>query len=193
MVRVDGLHGNEKMAKSNNVVADQVDQSAETETPVESKRPRLITIDIADDIIVFNVAGETPLPLHLGQMSDDIKTRAMVHGIVQKVSDAAAGSMTPAEKRAAMDAVVYRLNSGEWNKRSGDGTSQPSGLIARAVAEFSGKPLSTVQTFLGAKTRSEVLALRKVPEIATIMDRLRAETPAAKAVDTSELLAGLMD
>ena len=153
--------------------------------------------------ITFDVVGAGSIALTIAQLSADVVTRATVHGIVQKVSDAAAlgKDATPSDKFAAMSAVVARLLDGEWKMARGDGSSAVAGIIYRAYREFvnakfaaAKKPApdeTALRAQYDAKSRSDQLALRTVPEISTIIERMKSESGPVKTVDTEALLADL--
>lgn len=167
-------------------------------------------VEGADNVIEglkFVVEGIGDFGIGFADLTDDIKMRAMVHGFVQKVSDAAAMPKAdlPADpveaakvKFAAMKAVADRLIEGDWSKRSGDGSGPVAGVIYRAFEQWAmekaAKAKKTitaeqVRTTYDAKSRAEQLALRSVPEIAKIIEQLKAERGAAASkVDTSALL-----
>lgn len=167
-----------------------------------ARKNSVVSVEFANGLITFHVDGMQPLPLALAQLSDDVREKALVHGLIQKVSDAAAlpknedgTPASPSDKYEAMSAVVYRLNSGEWNKRGeASGDSAPSGLIRRAVIEWAvanGRTEAKAIAFYEAKDRAGQLALRKVPEIAAIMERIKSERGASKAatINADDLLA----
>ncbi len=150
----------------------------------------------------FAVAGEGEFSLNPASLSDAIRNRALLHGIVQKISDAAAmgKGATPGDKFAAMKSVADRLADGEWSKRNGEGGGAVAGLIYRAFREFienraksAEKPVpaeEAIRAKYDSMNRSEQLALRNVEEIAAIIERLKSERGAAKseAVDVDGLL-----
>jgi len=163
-----------------------------------AKKNSVVSVVVEDNQIRFVVEGQkSPINLDPSKLTDDIRTRAMIHGLVQKVSDAAAlgKDATPADKFAAMQAVVDRLNDGEWNKRSGEGgDSSPAGIIRRAFIQWAtdnGKSPESAATKYESMTRKEQLALRKIPAIAEILEAIKASRGPVKSVDTDALLAEL--
>lgn len=155
-------------------------------------------------LLVFAVADTGEFNLNPADLSDEVRNRAMLHGLIQKISDAAAmgKGATPSDKFAAMKSVADRLTDGEWSKRTGDGTGNVAGIIFRAFREFvetkakaAKKPVpdeAAIRAVYGAKDRAGQLALRTVPEIAEIIDRMKAEKGATgAAVDVDSLLGDL--
>lgn len=132
------------------------------------------------------------------QLCPDVIGAALMHGLKQKLVDAAAISRDPSNGRAAnaetkynaVNEVFLRLSVDcEWNKkREGAATG---GLLKRALIElYEGrKTAEAIQTFLDGKTDKEKAALRKNPKVATIIERLRAEDGGEGTTD--DLLAEL--
>ena len=193
------------MAKSTNNVA----PAAAAKTP--RKNAIVSVLHSEDGLITFNVVGAGAIPFNPSTLSDDVRNRAMVHGLVQKITDAAAISKseltgdpaTDAEtKYQAMLAVADRLSAGEWRAARGDGSAPVAGVIYRAFREYvcnqfaaADKPApeeTATRALYDARDRAGQLALRTVPEIATIIERMKSERgPATSNVDTSALLADL--
>lgn len=75
------------------------------------------------DVVYFTRAG-IDYTMPTTGLTSEIVARLVVHGITQKVGDAAAGK-SGAEARAAMDGVAEALIAGDWGKsRGGDGVSE---------------------------------------------------------------------
>ena len=147
--------------------------------------------------------GET-LEITQGQLSADIRAYGLIHGLKQKLVDAAAISRNPETGRAAsvadkFDAVkeVYdRLLSGEWNKRrEGGAGGSAGGLLFRALCRmYDGKKTpDDIKAFLDAKTDAEKAALRKNSKVAAIIEEIRAESAKGDAPSGDAILAGLED
>lgn len=136
-----------------------------------------------------------------GALSEEMRNAAMMHGLKQKLVDAAAisrdtetgRSATIEDKYNAVREVAERLRAGEWNKKAEGGGGGPASLLARAVAELRGKPLDVVRPWLDAKTKEERAALKKNPRVASIILRMQAEAAAnAKGgADSDSLLSEL--
>ena len=125
----------------------------------------------------------------------DIKQQLISHGAEQKIGDECAGVAEVEDCYLAVEAVIVRLDKGEWSKeRSSNGMSGTSILI-RALVEKSGKPVDTIKAFLADKSQAQKLALRNNPAVKVIVDRLEAEKAAKKGpaavIDTDGLLGEL--
>lgn len=176
-----------------------------------AKKNSVISVEFDNGNLRFAVANAGEFTLNLSSLSDDLREKALVHGLTQKISDAAAISKAdlptdPVEaakvKFEAMKAVADRLAEGDWSKRSGDGSGPVAGIIFRAFVEFVSnaakakkRPVPSeaeIRAVYDAKDRAGQLALRNVPEIAAIIERMKSERGTGTAkVDTSALLGEL--
>ena len=117
--------------------------------------------------------GETIL-ISTNNLAPSIQTQAMVHGLKQKLVDAAAISRNPDtghsatidDKYNAVREVYDRLLAGNWNKGRGDGQATGNGgLLFRALCQmYPNKTPEALRTFLDGKTKSECAALRATPK-----------------------------
>lgn len=154
------------------------------------------------EVLIFKVkdAGETRLPLLL--LSEKVRNKAMIHGLVQKVSDAAAlsrntetgKSATPQDKLAAMAKVVEHFASGteEWNtkREGGGGAGAEVLLLVRALGEIYPKKTSEeLLKWVRARSVVERGSLMMQENIKVIVERLREE--ASGGVDAGKLLSEL--
>ena len=147
-------------------------------------------------------ANGATLEITAEQLDADIRAHALIHGLKQKLVDAAAMSRDPATGRAAsietkFEAVreVYdRLLTGEWNKRREGGAGASGGLLLRALCRmFPAKTPDDIRAFLAGKTDAEKAAMRKTARIAAVIEEIRAESAKDGGVDGEDLLAGLDD
>lgn len=176
-----------------------------------AKKNSIITVDATETGLTFVVDGAGEFTLTFASLTDDLRQKALIHGLTQKVSDAAAIAKAelPADateaakvKFEAMRAVADRLAEGDWSKRAGDGSGPVAGVIFRAFVEFvtnaakaKKRPAPSeaeIRAVYDAKDRAGQLALRNVPEIAAIIERIKSERGAgAVKVDASALLGEL--
>lgn len=161
-------------------------------------------VKIVGDIgaLGLTFANGQRLDLATDQLSQDILLQATLHGLKQKLVDAAAISRNPetgrsatvADKYEAVKEVYDRLLAGEWNKRRASGEGQSTGgLLFKALCRmFATKTPDDIRAFIAAKTKEEQAALRANAKVAAIIAEIKAEE--AKDTDTSasdNLLAGL--
>ncbi len=152
--------------------------------------------------LLLTFGDATTLTVMCAELTDAMQYEAQVHGLKQKLVDAAAlprdtktgRSATVADKKAAVLEVHTRLMEGRWNKGRAEGGNREGGLLARAMAEFLGQPVADAKVWLAARTKQECAALRMNPKIKVIIDRLRdeADKPVSAGIDTEALLAAAM-
>ena len=149
--------------------------------------------------------GET-LRLHPETLNPEIQRAALLHGLKQKLVDAAAISRDTATGRAATIVTKYdavkeifdRITGagGEtpsWNKPRAGGAGGQGGLLARAIARYKGVEVAAAKAYLDRLTDAQKQALRVDPRIATIINELRMESAKPAGIDTDALLGGLDD
>jgi len=136
-------------------------------------------------------------------LSESVREMALMHGLKQKLVDAAAISRNPDTGRSATTEDKYnavrevydRLLSGQWNKqREGGAGGNSGGLLFRALSRlYAAKTPEQIRAFLEAKSDAEKATLRKLPAVAAIIEQLRAESAKTDGIDGAALLAGLDD
>ena len=166
-----------------------------------NKRQNAITAEINDNTIALQFANGETLTLRGDALNADIQQYAMMHGLKQKLVDAAAISRNPEngraasidDKFAAVKAVYDRLLAGQWNAAR-EGGGQSGGLLFKALCRmYAGKAPEQIMAYLAGKTDAEKTALRKNPKVAAVIEAIRAETGKAASIDTDELLGELED
>ena len=166
----------------------------------DTKRNATISATINGNTLALTFANGETLTIHGDALTGDVQQYAMMHGLKQKLVDAAAISRNPETGRAAtvedkyqaVKAVFDRLLGGQWNAtREGGGNA--GGLLAQALTRmYAGrKTAEDIKAFLAEKTDAEKTALRKNPRVAQIIEDIRAEQGKAADIDTDELLSEL--
>ena len=136
-------------------------------------------------------AGGEQLEITAGQLSADIRAQALVHGLKQKLVDAAAiprdtttgRSATAQDKFEAVREVYERLLAGEWNKRrEGGAGAGEGGLLFEAVCRlYEGRRTAEqVRAFLAGKTAAEQAVMRAMPKVAVLIAEIKAERARAR-------------
>lgn len=158
------------------------------------------SVDVDAVTLTIETSGFPSMVMDATTLTSEIINMATLHGLKQKIVDAAAIARNPdtgrsasvADKYAAMKEVFDRLLSGEWNKARGDGATGAGGLLFRALCiMYPAKDPADLRGFLDGKTKAEQAALRKNPKITAIIDTLREEE--ATDVDTDSMLDELED
>lgn len=135
--------------------------------------------------------------VELAKLSPEILKHAALHGLKQKIVDAAAmgAGATITDKYEAMQEVVERLTSAEatWNKGNiGAGGGAKGGLLFKALCRmYPDKDPETVRNYHNGLDKSQQAALRKNAKIAGIIEEIKAESVNTKGIDSDELLSGL--
>ncbi len=166
------------------------------------KKARVVQCTLDAGKVVFTVAGQVALVVNPSAMSEKNREYAMLHGIKQRVMDAAALerdtatglSATPEQKYEAMKAIVDHLNSGaeEWNIRGqgrGPRVDAEFNMLLTAIAEVRGMETEALREWLKKKTPSERLALSMHASIKPTLDAIRELS--AGAIDEERLFEGL--
>lgn len=148
-------------------------------------------------VIKFTVLGVGDITLDTGKLHDTVRTRAVVHGLTQRISDAAAIPFnkeenryaTPQEKYEAMRALVEHYHTGteEWSRTRAAGGSRVDGetaLILRAVAEHQGVPAEDM------RERVKAIAEKRETTVRAYLADVLATAQAAKGVGA---LAGVAE
>lgn len=141
------------------------------------------------------------LQLDATTLSQDIINSATLHGLKQKLIDAAAigrdaatgRSATLDDKYDAVREVFDRITLAEgatWNKvRVGGESATVGGLFVRAIMSMSpGKTRADVVAYLDALTKEQRAALKTNQRVVTAMNDLRETSE----VDTDSLLDGII-
>lgn len=171
----------------------------------ETKRTPVIACEIAEDqqsLRMTCINGEA-LTLERSMLSETILAYAVMHGLKQKLIDAAAisrdpetgKSATPDDKWNAVMSVYDRITqAGLWNAARGEGTGAGNGLLFRALVRmYPGKAADQLRAFLDGKTKAEQAALRANPKVSAVIEEIKAESAKAGNVDTDALLEELDD
>ena len=174
------------------------------------KTNSIVTTQREGDDIIFAVRGAGETRLTLTKMSEAIRTRAMIHGIVQRVSDAAAKSrdattglpVAPEVKLMSMARLVDHYNSGSEDWSPARPESAPRGpnldrLTLLAIMEVLRKDEGVIRSLVEAGatkhgiTQPEYLAkLGTGAKVAAVVERMRGEI--APEMDADAELDGLM-
>jgi hypothetical protein len=121
------------------------------------------TVDLENARITFTVLGAGEVVLDVGKVHEENMTNAAYHGLVQRVSDAAAmsraradGTMIPREelakaKLAAMKELVEHYESGtaQWARVREGGTGFGQSVTLLAIAKVRGLEFAEAERLVG--------------------------------------------
>lgn len=165
-----------------------------------STQTAAVSASINDATMVLTLTFKDGRTLDIDALSlnEDIRNAALLHGLKQKLVDAAAigrdtetgRSATLSDKYEAVREVYDRITGpvGTWNKirAAGDGV-QSGGLLVRAIMQLSGKAREEVVAQLDAMSKEQRTALRANKRVAEVIATFKDTS------DTSdELLASII-
>jgi hypothetical protein len=162
--------------------------------------------------LTLTFADGRTLTLRGSDLSPELRVAAMLHGLKQKLVDAAAISRDPLTGKPATistkyDAVfeIYNrfMTGGTWNKVRGEGggTTGSGGLLYRALVRlYDGvQTPEQVRKYLDGLNGEQQAALRGNKKVAPVILAIKAEDAARRAEtgeeedESDNLLAGLGD
>lgn len=157
----------------------------------ETTRVPAIEAMISGNVLELTFANGERLSIDASQLTPDIAAQAMMHGLKQKLVDAAAISRNPDtgrsatvdDKFTAVREVFDRLIAGEWNKRREGGGASGGGLLLSALVRlYSGrKTEQQLREYVTGLTEKEQATLRASERIAPIIAAIKAERDARVA------------
>lgn len=153
--------------------------------------------------LVVTVLGVGELRVPVDTLAMHIKETAVIHGLKQKIVDAAAlsrdpetgRSATPEQKYRAMEEVVARITDPEapsWNARAGEGSGGEGGLLVRAIMRMSGKDRETVAREVQNWDKKQQAAVRALPDVAAVIAKIKEEDGAKVAPKDAAAVQGLL-
>jgi hypothetical protein len=156
-----------------------------------------VAASIEGTVLTLTFANNEVLCIDSYNLSKQITDAAILHGLKQKLVDAAAiarnpdtgASATIEDKYNAVKEIFDRITSpdGTWNKLRGDGAPRQSGgILLRALMAISGMSFEDAQAELDNCTDDEIKALRAMPKVKAKMEELR---PAKKSTVDVEHVA----
>lgn len=137
--------------------------------------------------------GET----RLWTIPDSLLLTAAGHGGEQKLGDETAGEEDVDDMVMSVDALIERLNAGQWTKPSTGGGFGGASVLVKALMEVTKKPAEEIKTFLKAKVDAGTTyqklndAFAEDDTVGPVIKRLRKEKAGDAKVDTKALLGGI--
>lgn len=163
---------------------------------------RIETIRNAQSVVI-NVPGQPSIEVDIRRLSSDIIRRLTLHGLAQKIGDAAAKERDPitgksatwAVKHASMRRIADALLAGEWSVRAE--RTPPDAITpdrVEAVARARGADRVTIERWLNGLTPERRAAVFGHASVQVELARMRAERMAATNPDTdTDPFEGLPD
>jgi hypothetical protein len=151
-------------------------------------------VDVVSQSVSFNLGNGLKIVAELESMSQPMITQLALHGLSQKIGDAAAGFSKAEDFRGAfgaMQAVLDGLVQDVWTTR-GSGNSD---LIEALVELGMASDAEDGAAMVGALDEATMKAVQAHPEVKAVVRRLQAEraAEAAKAaIDSAPDLSALL-
>jgi hypothetical protein len=101
----------------------------------ENKKRKIMDkdYDVATGVATLKFLDGQVIEVNLSALNADIQRQAALHGLLQKIGDAAAGhGDDPAAAFEACMGVYERVTTGEWDKKREAGEARPS-MVVEAV------------------------------------------------------------
>lgn len=136
----------------------------------------------------FEDGGEN-VSLDVTTLPDEIRAKNEAHGAKQKIADSYAGAKAAIEEGDYPDAATYaremvalaikKLQDGDWTSRE-PGQARVTDL-AVALAEATGFTVEEAQERIADASKEEKASIRKHPQVAAVLARIKAERAAKNA------------
>lgn len=136
----------------------------------------------------FEDGGEN-VSLDVTTLPGEIRAKNEAHGAKQKIADSYAGAKQAVEEGDYPDAATYaremvalaikKLQDGDWTSRE-PGQARVTDL-AVALAEATGFTVEEAQERIADASKEEKASLRKHPQVAAVLARIKAERAAKNA------------
>lgn len=170
--------------------------------------------DEARNVLVFTVLGQGDVELDLNKVSAANLARAAIHGMNQRIPDAAAIGMTdkdgeiiPKDERTRIKyermndlCRFYESGTEEWGRKRAEGEGSGKSLTIEAIARVKGLTYEEAEalvqrhadTVLKGDRKKALAQLRQAQKVVEAMAAIRSERDAKRAtVDADSILDGL--
>jgi len=170
------------------------------EPKTEDKAPKAVACDIVGRQLTFTFGTGSTASINLDDLIPSLVEQAALHGLKQKIVDAAAISRDPvtgksatfADKEAACRDIIDRLLAGHWNKPAGEPRDDTGGMFLRALMEVWGSDdVAATKARMAAWDKDQIAAVKKNPRVTAIMARMATEAAKAKGIDSDALLGDI--
>lgn len=146
---------------------------------------KFLQVSEANGILSFSLANGLKVVCDSDEVSAEIRERAMLHGLNQKIRDSAAGFSKDSDYSGAfraMQTVVDNLINGLWNAKGGTGTAD----LVQAIANLKKIDLEDAQTAVDGLDDEQLKVVMGKPAIKAEILRLKAERAAKLATASDE-------
>lgn len=151
-----------------------------------STRTPTIAADVYGSTLTLTFSNGGELTVNAATLPSEIRHAAMMHGLKQKLVDAAAiarntdtgRSATVQDKFDAVSEIVDRFTgpTPTWNKVVGGENAGQANLLVRALMRLHDKPRGFVVTWLESKSKEDKAALRKNHKVVAAIAAIQLES-----------------
>lgn len=157
----------------------------------EPKEPKFCEVeyDLDESKVLFGFKDGTTLEIGASQLNDDMKQRAMLHGLNQKIRDSFAGVKGDVAKGIEnAKGVIEALLAGNWRQARGEGEAKPRiGELAEAISRLKAIDIETATKAVTEADDAKRKEWRAHPRIKAAIAAIRAEKAQAELAKAGEV------
>jgi hypothetical protein len=157
----------------------------------EPKEPKFCEVeyDLDESKVLFGFKDGTTLEIAAAQLNDDMKQRAMLHGLNQKIRDSFAGVKGDVAKGIEnAKGVIEALLAGNWRQARGEGEAKPRiGELAEAISRLKAIDIETATKAVTEADDAKRKEWRAHPRIKAAIAAIRAEKAQAELAKAGEV------
>lgn len=145
-----------------------------------SKATKKVREDLSG--IDFEFAHGAVLEINLDDLSEEVQTNLMLHGLSQKIGDSYSGSKDSEEAFKFAAGTVQRLKDGEWKAaREGGGVKRTTILVEALERVFPDQSQEACQDKVAAMSDEQIKGLKAHPQIKAAIAAITAERAIERA------------
>ena len=155
----------------------------------EASKPKFAEkeYDLDTGVVTFTFGNGTVLNFDTNELSAEMRSQLMLHGMSQKGGDSYAGAKgNYSEAIQNVKDVWEQLKQGVWRAARGEGDAKPRlAELAEAIARIKQVPIEASTAAVEAGTEEQRKAWRGNAKVKAVIAQIRAEK-AAKALEEAE-------
>lgn len=140
---------------------------------------------IGETSITFTWADETETVVDMADLHGSLTTRAMLHGLSQKLGDSYSGAKEVETAKAAFNETFEALKAGDWNRKGGGFSS--GGIWVEALAQAAEVTLEEALAKWNEMDDATKASIRKQPQVKVAKAEIELARASAKAKDAAPL------
>lgn len=136
-----------------------------------AKAKKIETTTTETGVEISCLATDNTISAEVSNYSPEIQRQLCVHGLKQKLIDAAAGA-DPEHVFTAISAVNDALLAGTWTQRR-ESSGPRESMLAQALAEVANVAVEVAVAKLATLSDEEVASIRKMPAIKKTINQIK--------------------